>query len=511
AAGERAEFLGCIAARMERGSAPSRFTSVPQHSAKVTALSHKPQLLPWTSATSLPWKEICELFRQHMNPGLFKIIERLGYDSTQVVTARDVHYRTRDGQSILDCWGGFGTFNVGHNHPRLAAVRRAIDEQERAELGHAFVPAQAAVLAKNLATVMPGDLSVSYLCCTGSEAVEAALKLAQKFHGDRRGRIYFAENAMHGKTHGALSVTGNDRVRLPFKNISDCVQYRFGDAYALRKLLTSHAADRSAGPALAVIVEPIQCGGGVVVPAPGYLRQLRQLCDEFAALLIVDEVQTGFGRTGKLFAFEHDDIVPDIVTLSKALGGGKAAVAACVSRRKVFQRAYGSTDDCTLHNATFNEMTSSTALATEMLHILYDEGLIDNAARVGSYLHTRLDDLQTRFSELLVDVRGRGLLAGIELRNIAELLPGATLGQYLPKLRAIGDGPLAVLVASDLLARHRVLVAFTDFNRNVLRIEPPLTLREEHVDQLIEGLADVLSQGVTGLITRTVERRLLDA
>jgi acetylornithine/succinyldiaminopimelate/putrescine aminotransferase len=471
-------------------------------------LQEKPDLLPWTSAATLPWDEICELFRQHMNPGLFKIVQRLGYDAEQIVGARDVHYRTRAGESILDCWGGFGTFNVGHNHPRLAAVRRAVDEQERAELGHAFVPAQAAVLAKNLATLLPGDLSVSYLCCTGSEAVEAALKLAEKAQGARAGRIYYAENAMHGKTHGALSVTGNDRVQRPFKSIAGCVRFPFGDAHALRRVLGIAAPGERP---IAVIVEPIQCGGGVVVPAPGYLRQVRRICDEVGALLIVDEVQTGFGRTGKLFAFEHDGIVPDIVTFSKALGGGKAAVAACVARRKIFERAYGSTDDATLHNATFNEMTGSTAIATEMLHILYDEGLIDNAARVGGYLHGRLDELQSRFSDLVVDVRGRGLLAGIELRNIAELLPGATLGHYLPKLRALGDGPLAVLVAGDLLARHRVLVAFTDFNRNVLRIEPPLTLREQHVDRLVEGLSDVLSQGVTGLLKRTLERRFLDA
>lgn len=478
---------------------------------KPTSTVDKPALLPWTAAATLPWGEIGELFREHMNPGLFKILERLGYESVQIVGARDVHYRTRQGELILDCWGGFGTFNVGHNHPRLAAVRRAVDEQERAELGHAFVPAQAAVLAKNLATVLPGDLSVSYLCCAGSEAVEAALKLAQKAQGDPAGKIYYAENAMHGKTHGALSVTGNERVQRPFKSIAGCVQYPFGDAHALRRLLAASASGAPGERAIAVIVEPIQCGGGVVVPAPGYLRQVRQICDDFSALLIVDEVQTGFGRTGKLFAFEHDDIVPDIVTLSKALGGGKAAVAACVARRKIFEAAYGSTDDATLHNATFNEMTSSTAVATEVLHILYDEGLIDNAARVGGYLHDRLDALQSRFSDLVIDVRGRGLLAGVEFRNIAELLPGATLGQYLPRLRALGDGPLAVLVAGDLLARHSVLVAFTDFNRNVLRIEPPLTLREQHVDQLVNGLSDVLEQGISGILKRTLERKFLDA
>jgi acetylornithine/succinyldiaminopimelate/putrescine aminotransferase len=304
---------------------------------------------------------------------------------------------------------------------------------------------------------------------------------------------------MHGKTHGALSVTGNERVRAPFRTLPGCVAFPYGDVYALERALGA-GAPGAAGAPVAVIVEPVQSGAGVVVPPAGYLRRVRELCDRSGAVLIVDEVQTGFGRTGRLFAFQHDAIVPDVITLSKAMGGGKEPIAACVSRRSLQRRAYGSAADATLHNATFNGMASATAVATEVLHVLYDEGLIDNARRMGALLLRRLEGLQEKHPDLLVDVRGKGLLVGVELRALAELLPIGPIGAYLPKIRALGEGALAALVATRLLRRHGVLVAFTDFDRNVLRLEPPLSITEADVDRLVEGLSEALSLGVTGLV-----------
>jgi len=467
----------------------------------------KPALLHWSEAWSLSAKETHRAFDQHLNPGLFRVLERLGYASVQVVAARGFHYIDSAGSEILDFWGGFGTLNVGHNHPRLAAVRRAFDEAERPELVHAFVPAQAALLAKNLARVLPAELDVSYLCCTGSEAVEAALKLAQKLKQNPAGRLLFADGAMHGKTHGALSVTGNERVKQPFKSLPNCSSFRFGDPHALASALRRTGSGAGFEP-LAVIIEPIQSGAGVIVPPAGYLRRVRQLCDEHRALMIVDEVQTGFGRTGRLFGFEHDDIVPDVVVLSKAMGGGKVPIAAYVTRGELFRKAYGSTADATLHNATFNGMGSAAAVATEVLHIIYDEGLIENAARVGSYLRQRLEAVADKYPDLVADVRGRGLLLGIELRNLTELLPASALSASLPRLRALGDGPLAVLVAARMLLAHRVLVAFTDFDRNVLRLEPPLGVSEEHADLLVDALDQTLGLGVKKLVGHAISARL---
>ncbi|MCP4674637.1 MAG: aspartate aminotransferase family protein [Deltaproteobacteria bacterium] len=470
----------------------------------------KPPLRQWKDAQYLDWKDIQEQYKTHVNSGFFRILKRLGYDSVRISSAEDMYYVDASGRKIMDCWGGFGALNLGHNHPRLAEVRRRFDEEKHVEICHAFLPSHATILAENVAAVMPEGLDVCYFCCTGSEAVESALKLAEKYKRRSRGTIVYTDNAMHGKTHGALSVTGNEGVRDSFKLLSDCRSIPYGDASALRAAFESQKNLDTDREIIAVILEPIQSGGGVVVPPDGYLGDVRQICDEFGAVLIFDEVQTGMGRTGTMFAFEYEGIVPDIVVLSKSLGGGKAPIAACVANREIFKQAYGNTRDCVLHNSTFSGMGCCAALATETMHVLYDENLIENAAKQGTYFLSRLKEIHYKYSDIIADVRGRGLLIGVEFKNITELLPGV-VKSYMPQLNKLGQGALVALVAGALLYKYDILAAFTDFNRNVMRFEPPLTMKKHHVDEVVEALDEILSKGIVRLVTDTMKTRLLDA
>ncbi len=429
----------------------------------------KPKLLQWTDAFSLDWKDIVSAYKNHINPGLFQIWARLGFDKIRITRAEDVYYYDADNNKILDCWGGFGSLNLGHNHPRLVQTRRRFDDENQAEICHAFVPACAAVLAKNLSMIMPGDLNISYLCCTGSEAIEGALKLAEKYKANNKGKIIYAAHAMHGKTHGALSITGYQPFQSPFKLLAGCMAVPFGDSTAIRRIMMRQAAQGSEEAVIAVVLEPIQCGAGIVVPPEGYLAMVSQMCKEFGALLIVDEVQTGLGRTGKMFAFEYDNIVPDIVTISKSFGGGKIPIAAYVTRDEIFKKAYGNSRDCILHSSTFSNMGGACSIATEAIHVLYDEELIENASVVGEYFLERLNDLVLKYPEYISEVRGRGLVLGLEFRNIMDIVPGG-FGARLPQVKQLAQGGLVALIANILLMDHQILVAFTEFNRNVMRI-----------------------------------------
>jgi acetylornithine/succinyldiaminopimelate/putrescine aminotransferase len=457
-------------------------------------------LLSWTEARSLPWREVERCYGRHLNPGMLTTLRRLGYHRKRLVSARGVYVEDSDGRRILDCWAGFGTLGLGHNHPRLTEVRRSFDDADLVEIAHAFIPVHATVLARNLAALLPGDLEVSYLCCTGSEAVEAALKLVQKYH-PRRGKIVYATGSMHGLTHGALSVTGYQPYRNPFKTLSGCVPVPYGDSRAMRDVLGAMGRD-----VMAVILEPIQCGAGVVIPPDGYLGDVAGMCRDTGALLVMDEVQTGLGRTGRMFAFEHEGIIPDVVLLSKSLGGGKAPVAACVSRGEVFERAYGDPRDSSLHTSTFSGMGGGCALATEVLGAIVEEGLVDNAARVGRHLLDGLGALARKHGALVTEVRGRGLLVGVELRDPTGLVPGE-LKRRLPGIHKLGEGALAALVAVSLLFEHDILVAFTEYRRNVLRLEPPLILTMEQADSVVAALDEVLSGGLTGLVAAAVRAR----
>jgi ornithine--oxo-acid transaminase len=245
----------------------------------------------------------------------------------------------------------------------------------------------------------------------------------------------------------------------------------------------------------ALILETVQGGAGVVPPPPGYLHAVRQLCDEHGVLWIADEVQCGMGRTGRFFAFEHANVLPDLVTLAKSLGGGKAAVGAVIARDPVHRRACSDAGSAlALGAGTFSGTGEACCTALEALGVLYDENLIGNAEQTGGYLMRRLDGLRRRYPELVIEVRGIGLMVGVQLAGISTGAP-APLRRAVQLLEGRLSGGLAALIGSLLLAEHGVLVAFTEYDRDVLRLEPPLTVRPEHVDHLVNALTDLLSRG----------------
>jgi putrescine aminotransferase len=309
-------------------------------------------------------------------------------------------------------------------------------------------------LAKRLAELTPGDLAISFFANSGAEAVEGALKLARA--ATKRPGIVTTDGAFHGKTFGALAASGRDAFREPFAPLLDNVRrVPFGDAAAVRAAL-----DDTIG---AVIVEPVQGEGGVNIPVPGYLREVRSLCDEFGAVMIADEVQTGLGRCGALFACDREDVVPDVMTLAKGLSGGVVPIGAYVARPSVWNAAYAKAP--LLHTSTFggNELACAAALAA--LDVLVDEDLAANARERGAQLLRGVRATMMRRPEVIADVRGAGLLVGVELRSegyggsiIPELLKrGVTAAWTLNQQRVIRLEPPLIVSAAEV---ERALVAF---------------------------------------------------
>jgi acetylornithine/succinyldiaminopimelate/putrescine aminotransferase len=455
----------------------------------------RPALLTVEQAKSLDAAGTAELFRQHINPGQMHFLKLLGFHEVIVDRAEGMYYTDKGGRRILDFFGGFGSLAMGHNHPRILETRRRFQEEKRHEIAIAFMSQYASALARNLALIAPGDLDMVFLGSTGSEAVEAALKLAEKVQGPQRSTIAYAERAFHGKTRGALSVTDSDLYQSSFQLLNNRVKVPFGDAAALEQLFSR---DRSVG---ILILETIQGGAGIVLPPAGYWRRVRELCDRHGVLWIADEVQCGVGRTGRFFAFEHESVVPDIVTLAKSLGGGKSAIGAMIARRPHYMAAYGTAKTALIHAAaTFGGIGEACCTAIEALNVLYDEGLIDNATRQGTYLLGRLEDLRRKYPTLIREVRGQGLMIGVEFQDFSQTLPFG-LRQAVAVLDDKLKGGLSGFVGSLLLRDYDVLVAFTEYNRNVIRLEPPLIVTRDHIDAFIGALDDLLGRGIARIVT----------
>ena len=283
--------------------------------------------------------------------------------------------------------------------------------------------------------------------------------------------------------------------------MENTVRVPFGDIDAVENAFRSD-------PEIGVIVlETIQGGGGIIQAPKEYWQKLRALCDQYGVLWVADEVQCGFGRSGRFYAFEHAGVVPDVTALAKSLGGGKAAVGAMIARREVYMKAYGTPKTAMIHAmATFGGIGEACVTSIEAMNILYDEHLIDNAAATGDYLLQKLEELKVKYPTMIKDVRGKGLMVGLEFHDFSKTVPMV----LRPVLAVLDDklkGSLPGFIGSHLLRDHGVLVAFTEYNRNVIRLEPPLICGREHVDAFIKALDEVLSRGIVRIAKTSSKRR----
>lgn len=362
------------------------------------------------------------------------------------------------GKRYLDCLGGYGIFNVGHRHPKVIAAVKAQLDQVCLHSQDLLNP-WAAHLARQLAKLAPGELQYSFFCNSGTEAVEGALKLARLATG--KSEIISTRNAYHGVSMGALSATGRDVFRKPFEPLLNGFKHvPFGDIKALEAAITKNTA--------AVILEPIQGEGGIVVPPMGYLRKVRQLTKKKGVLLILDEVQTGMGRTGRMFACEHEGVVPDIICLAKALGGGVMPIGCFMATPKLWKALE---PNPSIHNSTFGGNPLACSAASACIEVLVEEHLPGRAALMGNYFMLKLQELKRLYPQFISDVRGKGLLIGLEFSS----------------------EDTRVDVQTELFHRG-VLVAGTMNSNRTIRIEPPLIITESQINFMISTLEGILEE-----------------
>ncbi|GAW91345.1 PLP-dependent aminotransferase [Calderihabitans maritimus] len=442
-------------------------------------MANKYDLISLDEALNLDRKTVRAYYKDYVNPGLATLMSLLDFDKS-FVKAEGVRVWDREGNEYLDFLGGYGALNLGHNHP---AVVEALEKvKDRPNLLQASLGNLTAALAHNLARITPGKLQRSFFGNSGAEAVEGALKLARAATGKQK--IIYAEGSFHGKTFGALSVTGRTKYQKDFRPLlPGCSAVPFGDLEALERAL-------SPGDVAAVILEPIQGEGGIIVPPPGYLSAVRELCSRYEALLVLDEIQTGFGRTGYLFAAEEEGVVPDIMCVAKSLGGGVMPIGAYITTEEIWDRAYGGMEKSTLHTSTFGGNTRACAAAIAAINALLEENLTQNAREQGRYLLDRLVDLKEKHP-VIKDVRGRGLLVGLEFEELNQGLLNRMTGGALGRL---SQEYMGALVAVELMNRHRIITAYTLNNPNVIRLEPPLTVTREEIDRVVEALDEILSR-----------------
>jgi ornithine--oxo-acid transaminase len=423
-----------------------------------------------------------DLHARYLNPQLPRTLHAIGFDQVYE-RAEGAYLYDRDGHRYADFLTGFGVFAMGRNHPVVRQALHDVLDAEQASLVQFDAPLLAGLLAERLLALAPGMDRV-YFGNSGTESVETALKFARYATG--RKRVLFCDHGFHGLTTGSLSVNGSAEFRRGFDPLLPDAKIPLGDLDALE-------AELRKGDVAALIVEPVQ-GKGVHVSPPGFLAAAGALLHKHRALLICDEVKTGLGRTGRYFAYQHEDgVEPDIVTVAKALSGGYVPVGATMAKDWIFEKVYSSMDRVLVHDSTFGSNALAMAAGLASLAVIEDEDLVGNAERTGAALQGALQDMVEKY-ELLADVRGRGLMIGLEFSKPAslKLRPGWTM---LQKARV---GLFAQMVVVALFQRHRILTQVSSDFTEVINLLPPLTIGEAEVKLFCDAFADVMDDAHRG-------------
>jgi len=405
-------------------------------------------------------------YADYVNPAILSARKSVSSDFSFVEWEDEgAVFRDTHGVEFIDCLGGFGIYMLGHRNPKVVEVvkaqlnRYALHSQELVEPLRGY-------LSKLVEMITPGDLQYSFICNGGAEAVEMALKLARLASG--KNCFISTVNAFHGKSMGAVSATGKGVYRKPYLPLIPGFQHvEYADAEAVEKAIRNLIAvgDTIAG----VIVEPIQGEAGIIVPPADYLPALREICDRYEVLLITDEIQTGMGRTGTLWAVEQVNVVPDILIAGKAFGGGVMPITGIVARKHLWDNMLE--NPWILGSPTFggNPLSCSAAIAAIKYTVEWDVPKM--AAEKGKYILDKLNAYKEKYPEILKAVRGRGLLIGMEF-------PTDEIGFQLAK---------------DLFDQ-RVLVGGTLNNARVIRIEPPAIISYEQLDTVLSCLDQTLTK-----------------
>ncbi len=417
------------------------------------------------------------LHERYLNPQLVRVLQTIGFD--KVYQRGEGAYLVDDaGNRYLDFLSGYGVFNIGRNHP---TVKKAIQDAITSDLSNMVqmdCALLAGLLAEKLVALTPERLQKVFFINSGTEAVEGALKMARGATG--RERIVSTDHGFHGLSLGALSTNGCAEFRDGFGPLLRTTQVPFNDLAALEAELQSKDV-------AAFIVEPIQ-GKGVHVPADDYLPAAQALCRKYGTLFILDEVQTGLGRTGKMFACEHWGLEPDLMTVAKALSGGLIPVGAVLMSDAVYKKVFTSMERCVVHSTTFgrNQLAMAAGLAT--LAVIESEGLVANAEQRGVEI---INQLQERLKpyEMVAEVRGKGLMLAVDFKSPKSL----KLKIGWKAIHAANGGLFGQMLTVPLMEKHRILSQVAGHNMDVIKILPTLVIGDAEVTHFCEAFEQAVA------------------
>lgn len=418
------------------------------------------------------------LYHQYLNHQLLNVLKTLGFDK-QYVRAQNQYLFDKDGYRYLDLLSGYGVYTFGRNHPKIIRALKETLDAQLANMVQFDAPLLAACLAEKLTQYLPPLLTKFFFCNSGTEAVEGAIKFARA--ATRREKLLSCDAAFHGLSTGSLALNGSEVFKKDFYPLLPAERVPFNDLESLEKALKTKQF-------ACFVVEPIQ-GKSVNIPHADYLPQASRLCQKYGTLFVIDEVQTGIGRTGKFLASQHwPDTQADIVTLSKALSGGFVPVGVIAMKPWIFEKIYRNMEHAVIHSCTFgrNDLAMTAGLAT--LDLLTEDNMMAEAFVKGEKLLARLQEKLLPF-EMIKEVRGKGMMIGVEFCPPKSL----TLKTGWMLLEAANKGLFCQLIVIPLFRDFRMLTQVAGPNCHIIKLLPPITLSDQDIEDTANAFEQVVA------------------
>src|SRR5437762_178033 len=421
-----------------------------------------------------------ELHERHINRTLVAAQRVIGFDKVYA-RAEGAYLFDMDNQPYLDFLSGYSVFNIGRNHPMVKQAIRDVLDLDLPNMVQMDCSLLSGLLAEALLKRTPPHLNAVFFCNSGTEAMEGALKFARAATG--RQRVVSLASAFHGLTIGSLSLMGCESFTEGFGPLMEGFDTRvpLDDIAELDRQLRARDV-------AAFVIETVQ-GKGCQAPKSDFFVRAQELCRRYGTLLISDEVQTGLGRTGKMFGFQHWNLEPDIITLAKTLSGGYVPCGAILTRREIYQNTFSRMDRCVVHSTTFGRNNLAMACGLASLEVIDQENLVERSAKMGALLIEKIAGLKAKHP-FIKEVRGKGLMMGIEFHEPGEF----KLKMAWKLLHKIDKVLFAQMIVTQMLSKHRILTQVAGHAMDVLKILPPLIIGEKEVDMFVNTLDDVLTE-----------------
>ncbi len=421
-----------------------------------------------------------DLHTDHINPTFVKMLKTIGFDRNYT-RGEGCYLWDGAGTKYLDLLTGWGVFMLGRNHPKVRQVLRQVLDAQSPNLVRMDCSILSGLAAEALVRHTPDGLDRVFFCNSGTETVETAIKFSRCATG--RQKIIYCEHAFHGLTTGSLAINGAEFFRERFGDLLPHTEaVPFNDLVSLEKALAKQDA-------AAFILEPIQ-GKSCELVADGYLAEAQRLCRKAGTLLVVDEVQSGMGRTGKWFCFQHwPEVEPDIICVAKGLSGGFVPVGAVITRPRIMDAVFNSMERCVVHSNTFGQNDLAMAAALASIQVIEEDKLVENADELGRYTMTRLAEIG-KTCPFVTEVRGKGLMFGIDFARPENSLKLRLAWDMLHKLNF---GVFGQMIIIPLLKKHHILTQVAGYHTEVIKFLPPLVATKQDMDWFLRAMQEVLA------------------